>query len=71
MLFSSNPVDALILGAKKRFLCVIVLNRVPECVVHKLADFRGGSKGNFMSIVVSMGRFSQTVRYPNPNQKGI
>ena len=36
-----------------------------------MADVRGGSKGNFKSRLVSMGRFIQKVRYNNPNQKGI
>ena len=34
-------------------------------------NVRGGDKVNFMSREVSMGRFGQTVKYPNLNQNGI
>ena len=61
----------LILGARKFLLCFIVVNSVPEYVVHKLDDVRGGTKVNLMIRAVSMGRFSQTVRYLNPKQRGI
>ena len=37
--------------------------------MHKLYDVRGGSKGNFMSLSVSMRSYRQTVRYPNPEKK--
>ena len=39
--------------------------------MHELADVRGDAKGNFMRRAVYMGRFSQTVRYPNPKYNGI
>ena len=39
--------------------------------MHKLDGVRGGSKGNFVSRAVFMGRFIHTVRYQNPKKKGI
>ena len=44
ILCRGKPSSALILDAKKRFLCIILVNRVPKCVVHKLDDVRGGEK---------------------------
>ena len=38
ILCRADPVSALILGARKISLCVKVVNRVPEYVVHKLDD---------------------------------
>ena len=61
----------LLLGARKLSFCITVVNRVPEYVVHKLDDFRGGAKGSCMSRAVSMGRFIQTVIHNNPKQKVI
>ena len=71
MLCRSKTATTFLFGARKLFLCIIVVNRVPEYVVHKLSDIRGGSKVKFMIREVSMGRFSQTVRYPNSKQKGV
>ena len=55
----------------KLSLCITVVIRVPECVLLKLDDFRGGAKGICMIRSVSMGRFSQTVIHPNPKKKGV
>ena len=69
MLCRDNPVATLLLGARKILLCIIVVSRVPEYVVHKLYDVRGGDKGNLIIRAVYMGRFSHTV-IPQPNKKG-
>ena len=61
----------MILGARKIIICIIVVNRVPECVVHKLADFRGGYKVNSKRRKVYMGRLILKVRYTNPYKKDI
>ena len=46
-----------LLDGVKLLYGIILVNRVPEVVVHKLPDFRGGNKGNFMSITVLIGSF--------------
>ena len=71
MLCRSKLVSALLLGDWKRFLCIILVNMVPECVVNKLDGVRGGPKDNFMSRDVSMGSFIKKFRYPSQNQKSI
>ena len=71
MLCRVKPDYVLLLGPRKVFLYIILVNRVQECVVHKMVDVRGGTKGNFMSRGVSMGRFRHTFRYANQNKKVI
>ena len=71
VLCRTKPVAEFLLGDRKLSLYIIVVNRVPECVLRKLDYVRGGSKGNLMRKEMSMGRFSHTVRYTNPNHKGI
>ena len=71
MLCRAKPVAALILGDGKLFLCIIALHMVPEFVVHKITNVRGGYKWNFMKRVVSIERFIQILRYTNPMQNVI
>ena len=40
MLCRTNPAAVLLLGSMKLPLCIVVVNWVPECVVHKLIDVR-------------------------------
>ena len=67
VLCRSNPATVLLIPAGKFLLCVIVLNRVIACVVHKMDTVRNGSKGNLMGIAVSTGMFIQKIRYTNPD----
>ena len=71
MLCRSKPVAKFLLGARIFFLCIIVVNRVQEVVMHKLTDIRGSVKVNFIIRAFSVGRFGQIVRYTNPRIKII
>ena len=66
-----NPEENLFLGAGKSTLCIIIVDGVPECIFHELANFRGGTKGKLTRIVVPIYIFIQKVRYNNPNKNYI
>ena len=57
MLCRTKPVIMLLLGDSKHFLCIMVVNMVPECVVNKLAGVRGGTKYHSISRAVYIGSF--------------
>ena len=71
MLFGFNPVAPLLLGDGELDLCIIVVNMIQYYVLHIIPYVRGGVKGNFMRLSVSMVSFSHIVRYTNTDQNFI
>ena len=49
---------------------VIIVDRVPECIVYELYDVRVIPKGNLISRASPICMFSHTNRGINPNQRG-
>ena len=56
----------MILGSGGKFLSVIVVGRLPECVVCVLDEFRGGIQGIPISKITPIFMFIHTVRCANP-----
>ena len=56
-------------GYEKKFLRIIILDEVSDCVVHELDEVRGGIKGNIISRVGPLYILIQKVRGINPKQK--
>ena len=57
MLCRDKPVAALIIGDGEFFLCITVVNRFPEYLVHFMTGVRGGTKRNFTRKAISTERF--------------
>ena len=61
-----DPVARLIIGSGELLICIIIVVRLPECVVCVLEEVRGGLGVILISKITPMCMFIHTVRGANP-----
>ena len=61
-----EPVLRMVLGYGKRLFLIIIVVRVPVCLLCEVDEFRGGLKGNFVVMVDPMYIFILVIRDVNP-----
>ena len=66
-----NTESRLIIDSRKLVFRIIVVNRVPEYLAHRLSNVKGGAGVNFMRRVAAIGITRQTILYYNPKKKYI
>ena len=71
MICRDNTKSRLIIDSRKLIFRIIVVNRVPEYLVHKLSNIRVCVRVNFTSRLAAIVITRQKILYSNPKQKGI
>ena len=64
-------VDRIIIGFGGIILCVILVDRLPDCAMCELDEFREGPKSNLIREISPMLMFIQEVIDINLNQRGV
>ena len=62
-----DPLDRLILVSGELLLCIIIVVRLPECILCVLEEVRGGIEGILIRKITPVCMFIHTFRRANPS----